>query len=327
MIVILGDSNYPHIQNVTEHLKADGEEYLVLDLNSDTEYSLEVDEIGQKSLYYQKYNLDSVKIAWRSNKEFFSDFGSDEIWANEYMCGMAIKDTYKNLCCILPCPIVNDTPSVMACGNKLYQLAVAQSYGIRTPQYLITNSINEIVQWASGEKIVIKAIGRSQIPRYKDGAIYPSLINTMLANEDYLQVNMGNIEPLPIHVQKLINKKYEYRCIVVAGKIFTLKIDPFKHPIMEIDYRLGGRIIDYVPWNLPSDIERILVKLIDAFNLFSGCIDLIEDVNGDYYFLEVNPEGVWGLHDEIYDQKISRAFADALLGISCKRQRVNIHSI
>src|SRR5690606_41647080 len=50
-----------------------------------------------------------------------------------------------------------------------------------------------------------------------------------------------------------------------------------------------------VAFNLPSDIENKLTKLMNVLSLNFGSIDMIVSKNREYYFLEVNPVGQFGM--------------------------------
>ncbi|XLZ68769.1 hypothetical protein ABT364_19775 [Massilia sp. SR12] len=72
-------------------------------------------------------------------------------------------------------------------------------------------------------------------------------------------------------------------------------------------------MVDYVPYQLPEKIETMILAFAERTGLFTGCFDLIETEGGDFIFLEVNPEGVWGLHDDIIGGAISSCVAESLV--------------
>ncbi|KAF2516652.1 ATP-grasp domain-containing protein [Flavobacterium foetidum] len=52
----------------------------------------------------------------------------------------------------------------------------------------------------------------------------------------------------------------------------------------------------FIPYQLPEHIEAKIEMLMKNLNLNTGSIDLIKSsTNGDYYFLEVNPSGQFGM--------------------------------
>ena len=60
------------------------------------------------------------------------------------------------------------------------------------------------------------------------------------------------------------------------------------------------------------------VALVDELNLRFGAIDLIRDVNGEYWFLECNPNGQWAWIENRTGLPISAAIVDELEGIAKK---------
>ena len=56
-----------------------------------------------------------------------------------------------------------------------------------------------------------------------------------------------------------------------------------------------------------------LVALLRVLHIDSGMVDLIENLEGEYVFLEVNPSGEWGMMERDAGLPISEALADTLL--------------
>ena len=50
-----------------------------------------------------------------------------------------------------------------------------------------------------------------------------------------------------------------------------------------------------VPYQLPEEIELGLDALMKELNFNTGSIDLILTAKGEYIFLEINPEGQFGM--------------------------------
>lgn len=78
----------------------------------------------------------------------------------------------------------------------------------------------------------------------------------------------------------------------VGGKMFPVKIQINSKGIYG-DWRFYKEELDYIPFELPPNIKYSITKLMDMLQLNFGGIDLAL-VNGEYYFIEVNPTGEWG---------------------------------
>lgn len=46
-------------------------------------------------------------------------------------------------------------------------------------------------------------------------------------------------------------------------------------------------------YDLPVEIEQKCIQLTKMLSISFGAIDLVRDKNGDYIFLEINPNGQW----------------------------------
>ena len=70
-----------------------------------------------------------------------------------------------------------------------------------------------------------------------------------------------------------------------------------KSPQTSTDFRL----YDYknpnrkFPFRLPTTIEDKIKNLMSKMTLESGSLDLVLDTSGEYYFLEINPIGQFGM--------------------------------
>ena len=51
----------------------------------------------------------------------------------------------------------------------------------------------------------------------------------------------------------------------------------------------------YEPYNLPKKVEIKLKVLMEQLGLNTGSIDMIKALDDNYYFLEVNPSGQFGM--------------------------------
>jgi glutathione synthase/RimK-type ligase-like ATP-grasp enzyme len=50
-----------------------------------------------------------------------------------------------------------------------------------------------------------------------------------------------------------------------------------------------------VPYSLPENVEQKLMDLFGKIGLNTGSVDLMVDSEDDYYFLEINPVGQFGV--------------------------------
>ncbi|MDQ3698554.1 MAG: hypothetical protein M3373_11110 [Gemmatimonadota bacterium] len=70
----------------------------------------------------------------------------------------------------------------------------------------------------------------------------------------------------------------------------------------------------YRPCQLPEKVEALCVELLTELNLCFGAIDIVRAPDGEYVFLEINPNGQWAWVEERTGLPISDAIADLLTG-------------
>src|SRR5205823_6378648 len=97
----------------------------------------------------------------------------------------------------------------------------------------------------------------------------------------------------PSVFQEALLPKTDYRVTVVGEQLFPVKIKPSDPDRASLDWRIEKDGVDFVPCSLPSEIEFRCRELVGSAGLLFGAIDLVEHA-GDFYFLEINPNGEWG---------------------------------
>ena len=80
-----------------------------------------------------------------------------------------------------------------------------------------------------------------------------------------------------------------------------------------LDWRRATLSIRHEKYKLPIAIERQLLKLIDNFDLKYAAIDMIVTPDGEYVFLEVNPNGQFGWIEDKVGFPLYGALADLLI--------------
>lgn len=92
----------------------------------------------------------------------------------------------------------------------------------------------------------------------------------------------------PIYVQKYIKKKYEVRITVVVENFIQSKIN-FDN---QVDWRKGLNN-KYELIDIPYAVKKAMTQMMSDFKIKFGAFDYIVDLNDEWIFLEVNPNGQW----------------------------------
>jgi len=194
---------------------------------------------------------------------------------------------------------------------KALQLAEASKAGLATPMTLISNDPERAA-------VFVKALGDT------DCAVKP-LVATRVDGEEGARLPLTTILPRgqtleavalsPNVFQPYIEKAYELRCVVMGDKIFTAKLDSQAHESTRMDWRAGAveeedvrsELID-----LPERVQAALHRLMRSFEINFASIDLIVTPEGEFVFLDLNPNGQWLWLEEELGLPLVASMADLL---------------
>ena len=177
--------------------------------------------------------------------------------------------------------------------NKLLVNKLAANCGLRTPKsYLVSNKkrLVELLAEFAGD-IIFKPV--SQIfAYYADKSVYVSY--TEKVSEEGLKKLPDYF--LPSYIQEYVESDFEVRVVYLCGDFFSMAIfsggnDKTKTDFRNYDYANWNRMI---PFDLPEGIKVKIAKLVTQMDLNFCSIDLLYS-EGEYFFLEVNPVGQFGM--------------------------------
>lgn len=183
--------------------------------------------------------------------------------------------------------------------NKIFQLIYAKSHSILMPKSFIGN--NDHWKCINNQRI-IKPISVGKIETSSGIAIIQT--NLMHENDSY-----DSPELTPVYIQEYIKKSFEIRITVVDDDFFAVKIVSDNM----IDWRAGNNN-QYEIIDIPIEIKKCIKMMMKDFQLRFGAIDYIVDIDGKWYFLEINPNGQWQWLECILGLSISDSIMNMLLG-------------
>jgi len=171
--------------------------------------------------------------------------------------------------------------------NKLCVIDNAKELGLNVPKSFIVDSKKEITKIK--ENLITKTISGDPLIKIEDKFV--SLYTTRL------EINNIPTNFAPSLVQEYITKKYELRIFYLNGDFYSMAIFSQNNTKTEVDFRKYDRVKPNrrVPYKLPKNIEIKLDKLMKETKLNCGSIDMIVTPKLDYFFLEVNPVGQFGM--------------------------------
>lgn len=192
---------------------------------------------------------------------------------------------------------------------KPHQLNLAARLGLTIPRTVVTNDPNAVRSaFDTFGDLIVKPTRTGHLTN--NGAEYAVYTSRLLPEHlDDLDAARWS----PSIYQALIPKKYDVRATFVGGRCFAAAIDSPSDPAAIVDWRqTENPALPHYPITLPTTLEAKLLRFMQSLRLTFGALDLIETPEGEYVFLEVNPNGQWLWLDEMLDLGISDAVADWL---------------
>lgn len=188
---------------------------------------------------------------------------------------------------------MNHPRNLWLASNKVEQLGLARELGLRIPETLVTStksSVQAFMERVEGG-VVCKAV--------KNGFLYgksqTQIAPTQRVGKNYLSV-FDDFAPVPMIYQREIEKIYDIRVTIVGEHVFATAIHSQAHQETEVDWRVwdvGDFDLEHESITLPDNVSQSCLRVTAHYGLRYSAIDLIYGTDGNYYFLEMNPNGQW----------------------------------
>lgn len=258
---------------------------------NDKEYI--IDNNNLKSIYYRApiYLHDTYEPNLSVEKQLYRSQ-----WA-AFLRNLVLFDNAKWL---------NNPIDIFRAENKMLQLKYAERIGMKYPHTLLVNSVGNI--GLNREKdYIIKSLDTVLLRQgNKEGFVYSSVVT----GEELMESELATA---PVIIQEYLYPKVDLRVTVVGEKVFAVKITKEGIGIAG-DWRKEKENVDFIEIDIPIDINKKCVEIVNNLGLSFGGVDLILH-NEVFYFIEVNPTGEWAWLVNKADLKMDKAICDYLLGV------------
>lgn len=252
---------------------------------------LDVIGLGNDTNTVLPARVEDIRVAWylrvqRTRHIHDIENAAERFAWSESLCAL------ETLYALLPCRWVNTHNAIekVAC-NKLLQQQTAHKVGLKTPRTVVSNVPSHVVDFSrrQGDLVLLKSIGYVQLDAQDELVLYSELFGTQ-----ELEASTAAIKACPVYAQEYVQKKFEYRVMVIGEDVLACRIDSQASSATRVDWRhYDFERVEHSAASLPKEINERLVAFMKASNLAYGAIDLIETPSGEYVFLEVNPSGQW----------------------------------
>jgi glutathione synthase/RimK-type ligase-like ATP-grasp enzyme len=285
--------------------------------------------MGQLELPNERVDLSQVTSVWyrRPERAELPDWPA----AVRKFAVRESEHALGGLWAALDCYWVSRPERIFAASYKLPQLGWARAAGFRVPDTLVTNdplSVRAFYDTHDGA-IVYKTLYAGNIAHSADtiGVIY----TTPILAEHVEQMN--RVALVPCQFQEYVPKRLEVRATVMGEAVLAVEIHSQATEQTRHDWRRYDDNTPYQAHALPHEMEDACIRLVKQLGLEFGAIDLILRPDGEYVFLEINPNGQWlwlepasGLPftDTLADLLIERRALSSPAGPSTVAPRANI---
>lgn len=316
-ILILTNAGDGHLPRVAQQLDARGERYLRLDPasfpgNAAATVTYGRDGLARRLVRHDGGVLDlaEVRSVWHRRPGVAGDAAGGERY------GEWVRETWRGflhgLWDTLDCHWMPGTFAAQhQASHKVSQLARAARLGWRIPRTVTTSEPQALLDFYEqcGGRIIGKGAVPVELPG-RDGERREPFTRPV-RRRDLLSVRA--LRHGPVTFQEYVPKRAELRVTVVGERVFAAEIDSQASHRTRHDWRhYDNQRARYTRHALPADVEARCVWITHALGLCYGAIDLILTPEGEYVFLEINPNGQWVWVEELTKFPIADAIAGLL---------------
>lgn len=305
----------------------------VIRLNIDTfiensNYAYEWNDLGQlveNFLFFKdsKKNTENVKVIWwrkLGSWDRYTVFPEIKEKSAVNYCQKETDALIHSLPGLYPkAHWINSWQYIEFASYRINQITTAKQLDIKTPETIITNSYEKLEDFVNRQGDCIIKPTDQHDAFTKNGKKYQ--LYTRKIDVSQLNDFKNSIHFAPVFLQKEIKKRYEYRITIIGDKYFVCRIQ--SQDINNDDAKLDWRIINpdkvgHYADDLPISYISKLQAMLKYFNLNFGAFDIIEDINGNLFFIELNPNGQWYWIEILTGLPMAQAMADLIQELACK---------
>ncbi|TKH73428.1 hypothetical protein FC676_11485 [Bacillus cereus] len=275
----------------------------------------EVDNLaGDDSLsfYTNKHEINNLYIT-DHNKEKVDVIDLDRIWwrrrsKHQISTEEIVNESYKDFINIETFEAlvggvinvfdgewVNGISETETATNKLIQMKTAKECGFHLPQTIVTQNKTDLLNFVDG-------LNKSMIIKPMRGTRKEALRAYKIDKKDLTEEL--DMTMCPTMYQEFIEGTRHFRVHCFGNEITTVLIET-----EEVDWR-SLRNCRFSIYKLPDDIENKILKFIKKMNLKMGVIDLKQSADGEYFWLEINPQGQFLFWEPLLDINLTEKFCD-----------------
>jgi glutathione synthase/RimK-type ligase-like ATP-grasp enzyme len=216
---------------------------------------------------------------------------------------------------------VSTPAAIRAASSKAEQLLRARRLGFDIPETCLSNDASAVRAFVDGmtqrgNRVIYKP-HTTIIVEAESGRV--GVAYTRLLGAAELE-RLAEIRLTPGIFQRYVPKRLELRVTVIGNSVFACAIDSQSRATTEIDWRAAPweapeEFPPHVPFTLPSALEEMCSRFVRSYGLAFGALDLLVTPEGEYVFLELNPNGQWAWVEQLTGLPMRAALVNELTGL------------
>ncbi len=306
MILLCGIPSEPPLEFVKQRLDDMGEAYVIFNQRCFNDMGIEfrinrgqVD--GNFHLDGVEYNLNSFHGVYLRlmDDQLLPELNGEAPNSPKRLYCRSLHDALVRWCEIAPGRVVNRIGAMGSNFSKPYQAQLIAQVGFETPETIITNDPDLVLEFRNRHKRVI----------YKSISGVRSIVQTL---EDNDLKRLDSIRWCPTQFQEFVEGN-NTRVHTIGTEVFATEIvsdaTDYRYAAQQVGDTANLRAVE-----IPKDLAKKCITLAQALGLAFAGIDLKITPEGRVYCLEVNPCPAYSYYEANTGQQISRAVANYLAG-------------
>lgn len=243
--------------------------------------------------YENKIYLSQIRVVWFRKFGFLKNYQSIIGDNNDLMT--YVRSEFNALRTLL-CKLLKNKKwlfDINKLSSKIEILQKAKLHCLQTPKTIVTTQKEKLTEFflQNNQSIITKSIAEAKYVNFRENAY---MFHThLIENLDCFENEFS-----PSLFQQYVEKDIELRVFFLNDKCYSMAIFSQNNEKTKVDFRNYDRNLPnrFVPFKLPHSIEQKIIAFMKDINLNTGSLDIIKSKhNGEYYFLEVNPSGQFGM--------------------------------
>lgn len=313
MLLVLTTSEDATANYAAQVFNAAGLEFLRLDTDAATD-RLRFSYSRNATLTYSERHLkiDKITNIWLRRPTSFGPIEVEDKTGFSRHAANEWAEAIEGVLGILPVEFwVNHPTKNALASHKIEQLHRARLLGLRVPETLLTQSWEEAAQfWEDSRgRLITKPLSCGYVEAAHptdDTIIYTSPVPQKPSSDDD-----SLLQRCPTLFQEHIDKQLDVRITIIDDEDVWVGL---RSPHDHVDVRFREmRGVEYCELRPPAAVRNLVLALCRSYHLCYAAVDMCVTDDGEWYFLEINPDGQWAWLDLVGGTNIVDSFVRSFL--------------